>query len=147
MGAPPCFPAILVKQYVFKYNMKPRAYLQVRHSLFRSVLYSVKRDGNILLQEDVNHKLTLFYKMINGFCPGYLCSLVSPTVGNASSYSLRNAANSVFHSNIQQCFNSFLSSAIREWHDLPLVFRDSTAVPAFKYQLNANLTQPPSFFT
>ena len=46
------------------------------------------------------HKLTLFYKMINGFCPGYLCSLVPPTVGSASSYSLRNAANlQTIHSN------------------------------------------------
>ena len=93
------------------------------------------------------HKLTLFYKMINGFCPGYLCSLVLPTVKSASSYSLRNAANlQTIHSNTQQYFNSFLPSAIREKNDLPLVIRDSTTVTAFKYKLNSNLTQPPSLF-
>ena len=49
------------------------------------------------------HKLTLFYKMINGSRPGYLCSLVPPTVGNASSYSLRNVANlQTIHCNTQQ---------------------------------------------
>ena len=85
--------------------------------------------------------------MINGFCPGYLCSLVSPTVGSASSYSLRNAANlQTIHSNTKQYFNSFLPSAIREWNDLPLVIRDSTTVTAFKYNLNSNLAQPPSLF-
>ena len=92
-------------------------------------------------------KLTLFYKMINGSCPGYLCSLVPPTVGSASSYSLRNAANvQTIHSNTPQYFNSFLPSAIREWNDLPLVIRDSATVTAFKYKLNSNLTQPPFLF-
>ena len=61
------------------------------------------------------HKLTLFYKLINGFCPGYICSLVPPIVGSASSYSLRNAANlQTLHSHSQQYFNSFLPSAIPE---------------------------------
>ena len=93
------------------------------------------------------HKLTFFYKMINGFCPHYLCSLVPPTDGSVSSYSLRNASNlQTIHSNTQQYFNSFLPSAIREWNDLPLAIRDSTTVTTFKYKLNSNLTQPPSLF-
>ena len=54
------------------------------------------------------HKLILFFKMIYGYCPGYLCSLVSQTVRSAPSYSLRNAANlQTIHSNTQQYFNSF----------------------------------------
>ena len=49
------------------------------------------------------NKLTQFYKMINGSCPSYLCSLVPPTVGSALSYSLRNAADlQTIHSNTQQ---------------------------------------------
>ena len=38
------------------------------------------------------HKLTMFYKMKNGLCPDYLASLVSATVGSASTYHLRNSS-------------------------------------------------------
>ena len=48
--------------------------------------------------------------------------------------------------NTQQYFNSFMPSAIRKWDDLLPVIRDSTFVTAFKYQVNSNLTQPPSLF-
>ena len=85
--------------------------------------------------------------MINRSCPGNFCSLVPAKVGNASSYSLRNAASfQTIHFNTQQYYISFLPSAIREWNDLLLAIRDSTTVTAFKYQWNSNLTQPPSLF-
>ena len=38
------------------------------------------------------HKQILFYKIINGLCPDYLSSLVAPTVGKNTAYSLRNAS-------------------------------------------------------
>ena len=36
------------------------------------------------------HKLTTLYKMKNGLCPDYLASLVSATIGSASTYPLLN---------------------------------------------------------
>ena len=38
------------------------------------------------------HKQILCNKMINGLCPDYLSSLVPPTVGNNTAYSLHNAS-------------------------------------------------------
>ena len=38
----------------------------------------------------LNHKL-LFLKMKSGLCPTYLSSLVPPSAGNNTAYSLRNA--------------------------------------------------------
>ncbi len=46
---------------------------------------------NMLADRRKNHKLILYYKMINGLTPQYLQSLVPPRVADISNYSLRNA--------------------------------------------------------
>ena len=53
------------------------------------------------------HKQILFYKMINGLCANYLSSLVHPTVGHNTAYSLRNASDYKYiRSNTQLYYNS-----------------------------------------
>ena len=83
------------------------------------------------------HKLILFYKMINGLCPPYLCSLVPDTVGARTAYSLRNAdqlqtvqTRTVLYS------NSFLPSVVNEWSMLCDEAKASDTVQSFKAFLN-----------
>ena len=55
------------------------------------------------------HKLTMFYKMKNGFCPNYLASLVPATVGSSSTYPLRNSPDQQkLHTNSRLYYISFL---------------------------------------
>ena len=93
------------------------------------------------------HKLSLFYKMNNGLCPSYLTSLVPPTVGNNTIYSLRNATNiQTIHARSQIHFNSFLPSVIRDWNSLPMDTRNANSLKSFKYKLNTDIRLPPVYF-
>ena len=93
------------------------------------------------------HKLSLFYKMNNGLCPSYLTSLVPPTVGNNTIYSLRNATNiQTIHARSQLYYNSFLPSVIRDWNTLPMDTRNANSLNSFKYKLNTDIKLPPVYF-
>ena len=90
------------------------------------------------------HKQILFYKMINGLCPDYLSSLVPPTVGNNTAYSLRNASDYKYiRSNTQSYYNSFLPSVVRDWNELPHTTRNAPSISAFKRSLNSTLIGVP----
>ncbi len=93
------------------------------------------------------HKLVTFYKMYNHLSPDYLSSLIPASVGNTSSYSLRNSEN--IHS--IQCHSSlynesFLPSAIREWNNLPLEARRMESLDGFKKFLDTDLVKPNPYF-
>ena len=93
------------------------------------------------------HKLTLFYKMNNGLCPNYLTSLIPQTVGNNTTYSLRNASNiQTIHAKSQLYYNSFLPSVIRDWNELPMDTRNASSLNSFKHKLNTNIKVPPVYF-
>lgn len=79
------------------------------------------------------HKLTLFYKMVNNFTPTYLSSLLPPLVGNVSRYNLRNQNNyQTINCKSQLYFNSFLPSSVREWNSLEDSICLSQSVNSFK---------------
>ena len=93
------------------------------------------------------HKQILFYKMINGLCPDYLSSLVPPTVGNNTAYSLSNASDYKYiRSNTQLYYNSFLPSVVRDWNELPHTTRNAPSIIAFKRSLNSTLISVPRFY-
>ena len=93
------------------------------------------------------HKLLVFYNMVNNLSPNYLSSLVPSTVGNTTTYQLRNAANlHTIRANSQLYYNSFLPSVIRDWNELPDNVRNSPSKMVFKRHLNSNITNPPNFF-
>ena len=78
--------------------------------------------------------------MINGLCPDYLSSLVPPTVGNNTAYSLHNASDYKYiRSNTQLYYNSFLPSVVRDWNELPHTTRNAPSISAFKRSLNSTL--------
>ena len=85
--------------------------------------------------------------MQNELSPDYLCSLVPPTVGSTSSYTLRNANDlQIIHANSQLYYNSFLPSAVREWNELPEQKRNSSSLNIFKTRINSNINLPPSYY-
>ena len=93
------------------------------------------------------HKLMVFYNMVNNLSPTYLSSLVPSTVGNTTTYQLRNAANlHIIRANSKLYYNSFLPSVIRDWNELPDNVRNSLSKMVFKRHLNSNITNPPIFF-
>ncbi|MES9994334.1 MAG: reverse transcriptase family protein [Candidatus Thiodiazotropha sp.] len=96
-----------------------------------------------LEQRRNNHKLTLFYKMINSLTPLYLTSLVPQAVSNLSRYNLRNSNDlQSINARTNQYFHSFLPSTVRDWNNLPEETKQSASLQCFKNSLKKN-TQPP----
>ncbi|MCG8096816.1 MAG: hypothetical protein JAZ17_24870 [Candidatus Thiodiazotropha endolucinida] len=94
-----------------------------------------------------DHKLTLFFKMNNNLVPRYLSSLVPPTVGSASRYSLRNA-NNLQNINTRTTLysNSFLPSAVRCWNDLPSEAKQTDSLYSFKHYLARDRVRTPKYY-
>ena len=93
------------------------------------------------------HKLTVFYKMKNGLCPHYLASLVSATVGSASTYPLRNSSDlQTLQTNSRLYYTSFLPSAVRDWNILQEQTRNSPSLNILKNRLKPNLIIPPRYY-
>ena len=89
----------------------------------------------------------IIFKMQNNLAPDYLSSLVPPTVGSTSAYSIRNSSNlHTLHAKSQLDFNSFLSRVILNWNDLPEEVRFSSSLDASKYKLNRDVIMPPKFY-
>ena len=93
------------------------------------------------------HKLYMFYKMKNNFCPAaYLSSLV-PQSFEGTTYSLRDSQNiRLVLARKQLYYKSFLFSGIREWNELPIEVRNSTSSASFKYKLNKNIQKIPTYY-
>ena len=85
--------------------------------------------------------------MINGLCPDYLSSLVPPTVGYNSAYSLHNASDYKYiRSNTQLNYNFFLPSVVRDCNELPHATGNAPGISAFKPSLNSTLISVPRFY-
>ncbi|MCG8113685.1 MAG: reverse transcriptase family protein [Candidatus Thiodiazotropha taylori] len=94
-----------------------------------------------------DHKLTLFYKMINNLAPAYLSSLVPQHVNAISRYNLRNSNDlQTIRAKTSQYYNSFLPSSIREWNSLPSEAKQCTSRNTFKYFLKKDKQTVPIYF-
>ena len=86
-----------------------------------------------LEQRRNNHKLSLFYKMMNSLAPTYLTSLVPQPVCNLSRYNLRNSNDLQFiNARTNQYYYSFLPSTVRAWNNLPVEIKQSASVQFLK---------------
>ena len=100
-----------------------------------------------ILNRRKKHKLLLFYKMQHNISPNYLSSLVPPSVGNTTNYQLRNSTDLLtVHTNSQLYYNSFLSSAIRDWNELLEHIHNVTSKTTFKNKLNSDIKKIPKFY-
>ena len=117
------------KQMHWKRNQNEAARIVTGATKLVSINTLLKETGwEALSTRRKEHKLTLFYKMNNGLCPNYLTSLVSQSVGNNTTYSLRNASNiQIIHAKSQFYYNSFLPSVIRDWNELPMNTRNASS--------------------
>ena len=110
-------------------------------------LVSIKTGWETLLNRRQKHKLLLFYKIKNILSPDYLSSLVLPTFGDTTNYTLWNSSNLfTVHATSQLYYNSFLPSVIREWNELPEDVRNLPSIATFKRKLNSDVTKIPSFY-
>lgn len=94
-----------------------------------------------------NHKLLLFYKMLNNISPVYLSTLVPAQVQAVSSYGLRNATDiRTINAHTSQYFNSFLPSVIRDWNSLPNDDKNVDTTDSFKKRLSQSRVAVPNYF-
>ena len=85
--------------------------------------------------------------MKNNLVPHYLSSLVPPTVGSASRYSLRNADN-LQNINTKRALYSYsiLTSAVGNWNDLPCEAKQTDSINSFKYSLARERESAPVYY-
>jgi hypothetical protein len=80
-----------------------------------------------------NHKLILFYRILNGLAPAYLYELVQPYLPRQSGYKLRNENNTFHPPFSRSSFNdSCIPFTIRLWNTLPLTITESPSLNIFK---------------
>ena len=93
------------------------------------------------------HNLILFFKMVKGFVPPYLCCLVPQPNSNISNYNLRNA-NDIYNiacrTNLYK--NSFLPSVVDKWNLVPQELKNLESVSSFKHYLNIDNPNPNKLF-
>ena len=86
--------------------------------------------------------------MKSNIAPQYLCTLVTPLIGQITQHNLRNVNNTrTIPCNSQLYYNSFLPSTVRAWNDLPVELRNSESLDIFKNRLNASITKPPKYYS
>lgn len=114
-----------------------------RESLFQELGW------NTLTDRRKNHKLILYYKMVNGLTPPYLQELLPTRVGDVSNYPLRNARNmSIIPTRTSRYKSSFIPSTTSLWNNLNLEIRNSRSLASFKSSINnvIKLPSPPQWF-
>ena len=100
-----------------------------------------------LEQRRHNHKLTLFYKMLNNITPLYLSSLVPQSISNISRYNLRNSNDlQTINARSNQYFSSFLPSSVRAWNNLSPEERQHESINSFKCFLQKDKTTVPKHY-
>ena len=99
---------------------------------------------NTLADRRKNHKLILYYKIVNHLTPQYLYELLPRRVADISNYSLRNAQHrSLVPTRTTRYKSSFLPSTTILWNNLTDRIKLSSSLPSFKLNLNNSTTLPP----
>ena len=94
-----------------------------------------------------DHKLYLFFKMMNNLAPLYLSSLIPPTVNSLSRFNLRNSDNlQTIDCRTNQYFQSFLPSTVRAWNNLPPKAKRTDSLNSFKHFLSRDKSYVPKYY-
>lgn len=82
------------------------------------------------------HKLLLYFKIVNNFCPSYLVDLLPLQVSERTTYSLRTASNySLLASRTERFKRSFFPSTTILWNDISFDIRCLESIGSFKKAL------------
>ena len=93
------------------------------------------------------HKLILFYKMVNSISPPYLSSLTPSSIGQSTSYRLRNADNlTTINSRTSLYTSSFLPQTVKDWNVLSSEIRNAPSIESFKKLLNSESRKSNKLF-
>ena len=85
--------------------------------------------------------------MANGLSSRYLSDLVPTSVNNSSNYNLRNPYNiHLANARTSLYYSSFLSSAVRDWNNIPDEHRNVDSVMAFKNVLGRDKPVVPKHY-
>ena len=93
--------------------------------------------------------LYVLYKSINAIIPTYLSDLIPPSVGEISTYTLRNQHNiTVPLCRTKISRKSCIPSSISAWNSLDIELRNSPSLASFKYQLKKlqNNSSVPTYY-
>jgi hypothetical protein len=78
------------------------------------------------------HKLTLFYKIVKGYTPSYLRSLLPPKVCEMSRFFLSGNNFFLFKVRTERMKNSFSPSTVLAWNSLDESVRNIDSLSLFK---------------
>jgi hypothetical protein len=82
------------------------------------------------------HRLSLYYKIVNGNAPKYLTDLLPTTVQNRTNYNLRNRQNRDNQLTRLNCLTySFFPNTTKLWNDLTAIIKSRPSIEAFKSAL------------
>ena len=108
----------------------------IQRDAARVVTGATARCSTILLMDEIgwqtlatrrrNHRLALFYKIINGLSPPYLGDLVPGRVGDQTGYGLRRSNDLI----VPMCrtstlLKSFLPNMVSEWNGLNVEIKNA----------------------
>jgi hypothetical protein len=94
------------------------------------------------------HRLTLYYKILNGKAPFYLANLMPTQVRDRTHYLLRNRENlDQPFARINIHYYSFVPAATRAWNELKNITKNLLSVQAFKNAHSRLLPKPKPCFT
>lgn len=107
---------------------------------------AMRRTNTLLLLHEVgwepletrrkNHKLILYFKMINDLSPSYLSTLIPNLVNHTSRYNLRNSNSlRIPYARTARLYKYFTVSTARLWNDLPDSIKNSNTLNQFKTAL------------
>lgn len=83
------------------------------------------------------HKLSTFYKIVNGLVPSYLTDILPPSVGEYTNRALRNSTNFRAPLTRHELYRkSFFPSMIILWNKLPNHVKESENITSFKKQVS-----------
>ena len=102
-----------------------------------------------LAEKRRQQKLIFMYKSINGLVPTYVSDLIPPSVGEISTYTLRNQQNiTVPLCRTEISRKSCIPSSISAWNSLDIELRNSPSLAHFKYQLKKlqNNSSVPTYY-
>ena len=89
-------------------------------------------------------KLQMFYSILNGNAPNYLCRLIPPTLQSTTIYPLRNGDDIIVpFCRLSVTTESFIPSTIRQWNSLDLAIRNLNSVSKFKSETKRNSKNLP----
>ena len=85
--------------------------------------------------------------MQHDLVPGYLSSLVPPSVSEISRYNLRSANDyTTIHCQTQQYYSTFIPAVVQEWNNLPEEAKQFGSLICFKTFLNRDRKKVPKYY-